>query len=235
MTQREKLLDAAGKWLGCNEKDGTHKPIIDLYNSHKPLARNYKIPYTGAWCATFVSACAIAAGLTDIIPTEVSCGKQIALFKKLGSWVENDAYSPTPGDIIYYDWDDDGKGDASGWPDHVGIVQSNNGTTIKVIEGNYKDAVGIRSIRVNDRYIRGYGVPKYSTVKAYVVDTKKDPLNIRTKADGDILAAAGKGAILLGREVVDGWVHVAHFDGQKLVEGWAAEKYLLPLGNAHAD
>ena len=37
-------------------------------------------------CSTFASAVAIAAGLTDIIPTECGCEKHIALFKALGSW-----------------------------------------------------------------------------------------------------------------------------------------------------
>ena len=58
--------------------------IIDTYNSHKPLARGYAMKYTDAWCATFVSAVSIKCGLTDILPTECSCGEMIALFKKLG-------------------------------------------------------------------------------------------------------------------------------------------------------
>ena len=40
--------------------------IIDLYNSHKPLARGYPVKYTDAWCSTFASAVAIQAGLTSI-------------------------------------------------------------------------------------------------------------------------------------------------------------------------
>ena len=35
------------------------------------------------------------------------------------------------------------------------------GNTITVIEGNYSDSVKRRTIEVNGRYIRGYGVPKY--------------------------------------------------------------------------
>ncbi len=64
--------------------------------------------YTDAWCSTYASAVAITAGLTDIIPTECGCGKHIELFKKLGSWQENDAYVPKPGDYIFYDWQDSG-------------------------------------------------------------------------------------------------------------------------------
>lgn len=153
-------------YLGCKEADGSHRKIIDLYNSHKPLARGYAVKYTDAWCSTFASAVAIAAGLTDIIPTECGCEKHIALFKKLGAWVENDAYVPKPGDYIFYDWQDGtnyATTDNTGAADHVGIVTEVKGSTITVIEGNMSDAVGYRHIAVNGRYIRGYGVPKYAS------------------------------------------------------------------------
>lgn len=160
---RAKAVSTACGWLGCRESDGSHKKIIDIYNGHKPLARGYKVQYTDAWCATFGSAVAIQLGLTDIIPTECSCTKMVELFKKLGSWQENDAYVPSPGDYIFYDWDDSGVGDNIGAPDHVGIVEKVVGRTITVIEGNYSDSVKRRTIQVNGRYIRGYGVPKYSS------------------------------------------------------------------------
>ena len=134
-----------------------------MYNSHKPLARGYKVKYTDAWCATFVSAVAIKLGYTDIIPTECSCTKMIELFKKLGAWVEDDSYVPDAkgGAILFYDWEDDGKGDNTGKPNHVGIVEKVDGDTITVIEGNYSDSVKRRTIKVNGKSIRGYGVPKY--------------------------------------------------------------------------
>lgn len=160
---RQSYVNAAVSYLGCKESDGSHKKIIDLYNSHKPLARNYAVKYTDSWCATFVSSMAIKTGLTDIIPTECGCGQMIQLFQKLGAWVENDAYRPSTGDVIFYDWDDNGVGDDTGWPEHVGIVVSVSGNTIKIIEGNKSDSVSYREIAVNGRYIRGYGVPKYSS------------------------------------------------------------------------
>ena len=117
--------------------------------------------YTDAWCATFVSAMAIKCGLTAILPTECGCEKMIELFKKLGSWQEDDAYVPQPGDVIFYDWDDSGSGDNRGYSDHVGIVERVSGSTITIIEGNMSNAVGRRNLKVNARYIRGYGAPKY--------------------------------------------------------------------------
>ena len=162
----EAVLSVARAWIGCNEADGSHKQIIDVYNGHKPPARGYTVKYTDSWCATFVSAVAIAAGCTDIIPTECSCAKMMDLFKALGEWTEDDSYIPAQGDIIFYDWQDNGVGDNTGNPDHVGIVESVLDGKITVIEGNKDDAVSRRVLSVNDRYIRGYGVPKYATVSA---------------------------------------------------------------------
>ena len=34
---REKAVNTAKAWTGCKESNGTHKKIIDLYNSVKPL------------------------------------------------------------------------------------------------------------------------------------------------------------------------------------------------------
>lgn len=171
---RQSVVNIAQSYIGCKESDGSHKKIIDLYNSHKPLARGYAVKYTDAWCSTFASACAIKAGLTDIIPTECGCEKHIELFKKIGSWQENDAYTPKPGDYIFYDWDDNGSGDCTGAADHVGIVEKVSGSTITVIEGNNNNAVGRRTIQVNGRYIRGYGVPKYSSKATTTGDTSGD-------------------------------------------------------------
>ena len=156
-----KVVNQAKAWIGRKESNGTHKEIIDVYNAHKPLARGYKVKYTDAWCATFVSAVAIKLGYTSIIPTECSCQRMIDLFKKNGSWIENENRTPNVGDIIFYDWEDNGKGDNQGWSDHVGIVEKVSNGKITVIEGNYSEAVQRRILSVNGKYIRGYGVPPY--------------------------------------------------------------------------
>ena len=91
---RSRFVATAESWLGHNESDGTHQKIIDLYNSHDPLAQGYTVRYEDEWCATFVSAVAIQCGITDIIPTECGCQRQIELFQQLGTWVEDDSHSP---------------------------------------------------------------------------------------------------------------------------------------------
>lgn len=163
MYDRTKVIEQARAWLGCKESDGTHKKIIDIYNTQNPLPRRYKVQYTDAWCATFVSAVAVKLGYTAIIPTECSCNYMIQGFKNIGCWVENDAYTPKYGDVIFYDWQDSGSGDNVGSSDHVGYVESCDGVNIVAIEGNKNNAVERRTLKVNGKYIRGFGVPKYNT------------------------------------------------------------------------
>ena len=160
-TQRLALLKQAEACLGAAEGSDDHHSIIDTYNAHEPLAQGYQVQYEDDWCATFVSFCAIEAGMTDIIPTECGCERQIGLFQAMDRWVETDSYLPLPGDIIYFDWDVRTLGDSTGWADHVGIVVGTHGPFIKVIEGNKDDAVGYRYILRWDPRIRGYGVPEY--------------------------------------------------------------------------
>lgn len=161
MTQRERYIETAKKYVGCRWGDARHKRLLDLYNSHKPLARGYSIQPYDAWCQATVSAIAVECGLTDIIAMEVSCPKAVEIWKKMGCWVEDDGYRPKPGDIIYYDWQDSGVGDNTGNPDHVGIVTECDGKTISVLEGNINNGCGYRRLDVNGRYIRGFAVPKY--------------------------------------------------------------------------
>ena len=170
MTTAKGIVNLAKAWIGKNEADKSHKSIITIYNSHKPWARGYEVKYTDSWCAVFISALAIQCNATDIIPTECGCEEMIKLCQKMGIWVENENRVPKEGDIIFYDWQDDGKGDSKGWSDHVGIVEKVNGNTITVIEGNINDAVGRRTIAVNARYIRGYAVPKYDVAKESVTE-----------------------------------------------------------------
>lgn len=159
--KRLSLVRSAESWLGCSEADGTHEPIIDLYNSQEVLPMDYKVLYTDSWCATFVTAAAMKAGLTDIIPPECGCQRQIGLFQELGRWQEQDTYIPLPGDIIYYAWDEKPFGDCTGWADHVGIVVGTCWPFVKVIEGNKDDRVDYRIVSIWNPTIRGYALPEY--------------------------------------------------------------------------
>lgn len=160
---RNQVVKTAQAWLGLKEADGSHRQIIDIYNSHTPRARGYKVTYSDPWCAATMSAVAIKLGYTDIMPVECSCTKMIELYKAMGRWQEADSYMPQPADLIMYDWNDNGVGENKGTPEHVGMVVSVVGNIIKVIEGNYGNAVKYRNIEVNGRYIRGYCCPDFAS------------------------------------------------------------------------
>lgn len=172
-----KVIEQAVSWLGLNESSGTHKQIIDIYNAQKPLPVGYRVKYTDAWCATFVSAVAVKLGYTDIIPPECSCPRMITLCQNKGIWVENENRTPNPGDLIFYDWEDSGSGDNRGASDHVGIVEKVANGKITVIEGNYSNSVKRRTLAVNGKYIRGYAVPKYDAEV-----TKETPVKTEASA-----------------------------------------------------
>jgi len=160
---RMSVVDTACGWAGVREDDGSHRAIIDLYNTLDPLPQDYRVTYDDAWCAAFVSAAALECGMTDILPPECSCSRQIKLFQDLGRWEEDDGYVPLPGDIIYYDWDFPRSLDCTGWPEHVGIVVGTWGPYIRVMEGNKDDDASFRTIFQNDWCVRGYGLPDYAS------------------------------------------------------------------------
>ncbi len=157
------VIETANSWIGSNMQDDTHKAIIDIYNDHTPLAQGYVVQYSDKWCAAFVSTVAIQCELTELIPTECGCQRQIGLFEDMGRWEENDEYVPLPGDIIYYSTEGSDSDENTGWSDHVGIVCGTFGSCIKVIEGNVAGAVAVRYIFVGDASICGYGLPDYAS------------------------------------------------------------------------
>lgn len=175
------------QYVGIKEGSAEHKAILKVFND-SGLCTRYKMTVNDAWCATSTSAAFIATGLSNIFPcVECSCENMINLAKKAGIWVENDAYIPSTGDVILYDWDDNGVGDCTGWSDHVGIVVSVSGSTIKIIEGNKNDSVGYRNIAVNGKYIRGFITPKFSSGTSTVTPSTKKSVDEVAK---EVLAGA---------------------------------------------
>lgn len=182
MHSRNAVVQLAKSWVGKNEADGSHKEIVDIYNTLTKFPRGIRMQYSWAWCACTWSALAIKLGYTDIMPIEISCGDLIELAKKMGVWVENDEYIPKPADAVLYDWQDDGKGDNTGWPDHIGTIEYVNEESgyMVVIEGNYSDSVKRRTISLNGKYIRGFITPKYD-VDSTVVDLKSEVTDVKSK------------------------------------------------------
>ena len=87
------------------------------------------------WCACFVSWCADQCGYIDsgVMPKHSYCPTGVEWFRSRGQWQDRNSI-PAPGTIIYFDWDGDGVAD------HVGIVESCDGSTVYTIEGNANNA-----------------------------------------------------------------------------------------------
>ena len=162
-TSAEDILNVMRNWIGKSRPAGTHRDIIDLYNSHKPLAMGYAVTYSDDYCDTTVSAAFIKCNAVDLIGgTQCGVERHINIFKNKGIWQQDGSVKPQPGWIITYNWDD-GTQPNDGWADHIGIVQSVNGNIITTIEGNINGGVvGRTTLQVANGFIRGYAIPKYA-------------------------------------------------------------------------
>lgn len=155
------VLNVMRSWVGYNEVNKKYLEILNVYNSHKPLARGYAIKSSDEWCDACVSAAAIKAGAVDLIGTEVGVEKHVAIFKRKGIWIEDGTITPQPGDVIVFNWDDNIQPN-DGNSDHIGYVESVSGGKITTLEGNMGEKVGRRTIPVGYGYIRGFARPKYA-------------------------------------------------------------------------
>jgi hypothetical protein len=111
------------------------------------------------WCACFVSWCANECGYIDagILPKFAACESQgEPWFRARDLWQDGGTgYVPSPGDIIFFDWD------GGGHAQHVGIVEFVQDGVIHTIEGNTSDSCARRTYAVDSVKIRGFGTPQY--------------------------------------------------------------------------
>ena len=228
---RSNVVSVMKGWLGWSEANGKHKRIIDIYNNHEPLAQGYRVKYSDEWCATAVSAAFIKAGLTDIGFTECSCNRMIALYKAKGLWEERDSYVPKVGDIIMYDWQDNGVGDNVGSADHVGLVAAIKGTKLTIIEGNKNEAVSYRSMVVNGKHIRGYCLPDYASKASKPVETVSTATYSRTAFIRDIQKAFGATVDgIAGPETLNSTITLSAILNRKHESIRAVQRRLAALG-----
>ena len=112
------------------------------------------------WCACFVSWCADKCGYisSGIIPMFSGCINGVDWFKGRGQWIGN-SFEPSPGMIIFFDWDDEEGGGLDGGADHVGIVERVENGRVYTIEGNTADSCRERSYSLGHYEILGYGNP----------------------------------------------------------------------------
>lgn len=107
-----------------------------------------------SWCACFVSWCANESGdLDKTIPKFSGVYEGEMWFKHHDKW-KGKNYTPNPGDLIFFDWQQ------NGYPDHVGIVEKLEDGKVYTIEGNSSDKVKAKSYSLTSKSIYGYGIIK---------------------------------------------------------------------------
>lgn len=105
------------------------------------------------WCACYISwaLSQVDRGYFEdnaVVPIYANVDNFIEYFKGKSSLVS----TPTPGDIIFFDWT---GGDN---PAHVGVVIKSDDTNVYTIEGNSAGIIALRSYSLSDNRIIGYGV-----------------------------------------------------------------------------
>lgn len=146
----DKIVEVATACIGTQEGTERHKTIIDIYNMYIEGKGLYKMTMKDPWCAAFVSAVFIAAGFPEVIPVECSCMRMKTDALKRNILYDKARYVPKPGDVIFY------KFNNSKVVNHTGIVSKVNGSSLEVIEGNHKDSVSVRKIKLSYKYIDSY-------------------------------------------------------------------------------
>ena len=157
----EDLLIIARSQLGYQESKRNYEVMEDgeTIKGYTRYGDWYGMPY-GDWSAMFVSFCLNYAEIPqEAIPYEADCSdwievlqdEEYELYRLAGE------YTPVPGDLIFFDWEEDGTAD------HVGIVAEMIPATeeepakIKTIEGNVGDQVAEQEYDLDDSTILGYG------------------------------------------------------------------------------
>lgn len=111
------------------------------------------------WCAIFVSWCANEISVLDAaVPRYASVSSGATWFRARGQWQYSGTYIPQAGDIVFFDWENDGS------LDHTGIVEDCDGVFVHTIEGNSGDYPGTcrrKDYSVSSPVIVGYGIPEY--------------------------------------------------------------------------
>ena len=163
------VLALADSWKGQRTS------VVDVYNSHTPLARGYRVNYNDALCATYVSALFIKLGWTKIVPPECGAMQLMRNMAALDRCALRNDHTPHEGDLIFFDWQGDG------WCDHVGIVTA---VTSNTVTYSHIPSYGVTTATASrfDGGIYAYGFPDYEAVSDS--DTPEPAAEIRA---GDLV------------------------------------------------
>ena len=122
----------------------------------EPYWRWWGLSHRVEWCAIFVSWCADQCGYLDagVLPKTAGVRPYVDWFKERGQWQGRD-FEPTPGDIVFFDWESDGLAD------HVGIVEKVENGLVYTVEGNTGDRCAERRYTLGSAPVYGFGLPLY--------------------------------------------------------------------------
>ena len=134
------------------------KPIVNIAKEQignfdgDPFWSWYGFGSRVEWCACYVSWCANELGYIDEgkVPKFAMVGDGINWYVNRDQWIPGDG-TPTAGDLIFFDWDQDDI------RDHVGIVSSVIGDKVFSIEGNSSNRCRVKVYTLKDPVIYGYG------------------------------------------------------------------------------
>ena len=103
------------------------------------------------WCAIFVSWCEDQCGYIDDgkAPSFAMVNDGANWFERNDQWLGKDAV-PEAGDLIFFDWEQDGD------RDHVGIVTAVVDDQVFTVEGNSADRCRQKRYKLDDPLIYGF-------------------------------------------------------------------------------
>ena len=150
---REDILAVAKSQLGYEESKRNF--IVRPDGSVQGYTRYgdwYGLEYE-EWCAMFVSFCLNYAQIPAAdFPRESGCQPWIEDLAWIGLYEDDeDKYEPQPGDLIFFQWENDDRAS------HVGIVEYVADGWVHTIEGNSAASVRRQEYALTDRVIIGYG------------------------------------------------------------------------------
>lgn len=134
-----------------------NQAIIDLALSQigqvggQPYWSWYGFSSRVEWCACFVSWCMNQVGHSEVRYASCQNGG-VPYFQGAGRWANGGYTDLVAGDVIFFDWDGDGKAN------HTGLVIGTDGSYVYTVEGNSGDTCKTKKYAINSSVILGYGL-----------------------------------------------------------------------------
>ena len=176
------IINKALEYLGTKENPANSNNVIFNTHYYGRVVSGSNYP----WCAAFVWDIFRLCGASELYYGGNKTASTVTLmnyYKNLGKF-STTISSARPGDLVFYDWDNNGV------VNHVGIVISvNNNGTITTIEGNTSfdeagsqsdgGAVARKTRTMN--HVAGFAHPDYSTASSSVNTVNVESISIDNK------------------------------------------------------